>query len=532
MTMKIKSLLIINTKEMKSLCVNNVLSFKEFKPLQKGLFSFTSMKKNATLTGPLLISGNKFSTFTFKSSCANIVKRFMMSSSGGRNPKLPASPPSEKKTPSSMYSQKDLENGAEGCKVPLLDLYTPSTTPYSFKQPSGSASIPTVASANSNSQINATKTSADNALKNVRDHLPQIPSVPASVIEQKVQPSSPIKSKVSFGLGHAAYINRTSTQRSGAPQKSLTEPAPQINAQDDNPLENPDFLVTGPTPPTPPPPLPSHPIIKSVIHSFVEELEEKVQDRKNRAAEIKEKFKALEEKNLYDPERNLLKADFYTHLEKKISKDKVIPIEVALTETQITIGLLAINDTNNTIFLGGKHTHVMVIYTIINGHKIVGGYLTSQKNTDHILLSETQPFPRDDGKPSQIPQYFKPIKPFIVNDNDIEALPEETQQLGKAYIQQDEIQHKLHNAFNKKIALLANTITVYNGQGITLEDIDFVLQESNKAAQLWAENHFQRYKIKLQISETNAKEWLKKMESNNKAAYPYLKKLIDEKYNT
>lgn len=105
-------------------------------------------------------------------------------------------------------------------------------------------------------------------------------------------------------------------------------------------------------------------------------------------------------------------------------------------------------------------------------------------------------------------------------------------QLGKAYIQQDEIQHKLHNAFNTKIALLANTITVYNGQGITLEDIDFVLQESNKAAQLWAENHFQRYKIKLQISETNAKEWLKKMESNNKAAYPYLKKLIDEKYNT
>ncbi len=445
MTMKIKSLLIINTKEMKSLCVNNVLSFKEFKPLQKGLFSFTSMKKNATLTGPLLISGNKFSTFTFKSSCANIVKRFMMSSSGGRNPKLPASPPSEKKTPSSMYSQKDLENGAEGCKVPLLDLYTPSTTPYSFKQPSGSASIPTVASANSNSQINATKTSADNALKNVRDHLPQIPSVPTSVIEQKVQPSSPIKAKVSFGLGHVAYANlqQKDLAQSGKPYTTIITEATTIAK-----LSPEQLLVE----------MKNRELIREVDNKSAILI--KLQD---------------DSSYLLGSSKNNVKLSVVglAYYEAISSKKECFDFNVqeninSLQESNLMI-IVPPKSTDNIFIDTGIQKHLLVIYNSATDKYFAVGYLTSKKGTEFFSPQQFKAFQdQQENSPSKShkQQYFKGLEnPIQIKKEDIK----------RAKWDKEYIQSLPTNTYKEMITSLwadlkEKKFQIFENAGLTMED--------------------------------------------------------------
>ena len=290
-----------------------------------------------------------------------------------------------------------------------------------------------------------------------------------------------------------------------------------------------------PIPSPPPPPLPSDdPLSKSSPNSdisFKQELEQAVAERQQRAAEISDKLIQLTAFNLYDPERDKLKSDFFRYLKKSIPSEAAIE-STSIECTQMSLGLLTIKNPEDTIYLTGIQNHVTIVYTVVDGQKVVGGYLTSEKGQNHIKLSDSQPFPRNhDSKPLNSPQYFKPVKPFIIKDHDLEPLPEETYKLGLAYIQQKEIQDALQTEFKSRISSeLKKPIKFYDGQGITLQNINDVLSAIDQEKSSEAKKLFEKYENKLKKKgEVNANLWLEKLKNDNKGAYPYVKKFIDDK---
>ena len=120
-----------------------------------------------------------------------------------------------------------------------------------------------------------------------------------------------------------------------------------------------------------------------------------------------------------------------------------------------------------------------------------------------IKLSDTQPFPKD---PNSIlastPQYFKTITPLLIADKDLSPLPKETYKIGKEYVNKPDINNKLQEAYKQQVfPALSKPIRIYDGSGITLEDIEFVIQEFDKEVQLQAKDLFNKYEKKYLVSQ-------------------------------
>ena len=121
---------------------------------------------------------------------------------------------------------------------------------------------------------------------------------------------------------------------------------------------------------------------------------------------------------------------------------------------------------------------------------------------------------------------------MLIKEKDLDVLPDETQKIGEQYINRPDVKNKLQDLFKQHVLpALSKPVLVYDGKGITLDDIQFVLNERDKESQSQAQKLFHTYENKRKISINKANDWLQKLENDNKTAYPYVKKLIHEKYN-
>lgn len=518
-------------------------------------------------TIPLVLS----SSIRTKSSYYNLPKyylvRFMMAAKG---PKLPKNNLEKGKTDNSTQNptnspiSTDMIKAAESCNFPTTDHTKKDLPSFHDKIPSQKSSDSEAAQKVHNANYHANK-SINDAYD--RQGLPEKPSQePAYTPHATTSPSSSTSTTSSTlstpsttpntiaptlgpnqGLGAVlkSHLKASTQTTTTSVQTSDSVAINNSTEQSYNPFdigsvfettESSPETVSEPSPIPLPPPLPSEPLTKSSEPnsdlSFKQQLEHAVAERQLRSTEILDKLNQLTAFNLYDSERDKLKSDFFKYLKKPTTFEELKMETTSIDYAQISIGLLIIKDNNETIFPTGVQNHVTIIYTVVNGHKIVGGYLTSEKGKGYIKLSDFQPFPRNpDDKPLNAPQYFKPVKPFIVKDNDLELLPEETATLGMAYIHQKEIQDTLQAEFQSRILLeLKNPINFYDSQGITLENINDVLSVIDQEKSSEAKKLFEKYENKLKKKgEENANIWLEKLQNDNKGAYPYVKKLVDAK---
>lgn len=165
---------------------------------------------------------------------------------------------------------------------------------------------------------------------------------------------------------------------------------------------------------------------------------------------------------------------------KPYKKTVSINLSEEINNCKFEFGLLKVHNKDETLLLPGLYKHVIVLYTTVNYQKIVWGYLTSEKGKCNTLLSDYQPFMHNLGKKKD--QYLYTIKePIIVNNFDINQLPEEIRVMGQNYLVDNGILQILTTCFDKQtVPLLKNPIGVYDGLGLTSENLKEILSQYTK----------------------------------------------------
>jgi len=179
------------------------------------------------------------------------------------------------------------------------------------------------------------------------------------------------------------------------------------------------------------------------------------------------------------------------------------------SELTLEICILVIN-IENTVIASGIQKHAVVTIPLSDDKKIIMGFLTSDK-TDivlladkmKILLSPTQPFDEISGKG----QMFALLKePLIVYSSDTKELPQPFKQNAIEYLNNPEVfpilKDNAENYIFEKIAKNNYSISVYDGNGFTKEELYVILEEEEKKMKANVETHIKKYK-ELQFKNKN-----------------------------
>jgi hypothetical protein len=345
-----------------------------------------------------------------------------------------------------------------------------------------------------------------------------------------------------YGLSQGVFAAITSQK----PSPSNFSDVPITTTPDDDIR----VFIVPPAPLLPPGPLvkpahfSSHPI------AFTEELKLKCQERQQRSPGIVDsinKVDALQEqKNKVLLERLLIFEKYYLMVNdenngEKLTKkffdfltNKCLPstqihfsVEDFQNNPHLSFGLLEVIKVDDTILLDSLHKHVILLYTTKDNHTIIWGYLTSDKGNS--FLSNYQPFNASNKKEQYV--HISNI-PFLVNASDIKALPDFAKTLAEAYLQDDTIKSKLTTLFLEKvIPKFENPISIYDGKGITENDLDQVLDNFSKKEKKISLKWYNEYKLKDSDKKLQFLNKLKDSKNSNPLAYEYLHTLINNEKN-
>ena len=317
-----------------------------------------------------------------------------------------------------------------------------------------------------------------------------------------------------------------------------------------------DFYI----PPAPPlPPQPESPVdfkkdnIHKQVKPFKEELEEKFLERQEHDVTIQRSFKEIDDIRDQQNKRHLelitllekynlwtydhktgekLNKKFFELLINKSSSSVKIDLseDIIRNNFNMELGLLKITQTEETILLSGLQKHVILLYTTIDNKKIVWAYLTSDKSEANIVLSDYQPFKNKNDSTHNEQRLYVPKNPIIVNNSDIKELPQHAMVIAEEYLKNQHIRHLLIDKFIKEILpRLQVPIGIYDGKGITEENITQVMDIFEKKEKKIAQKWFNDYK-----SATNKQTVLINIENGKKqhiVAYNIAHELIKEYEN-
>ena len=112
------------------------------------------------------------------------------------------------------------------------------------------------------------------------------------------------------------------------------------------------------------------------------------------------------------------------------------------------------------------------------------------------MLSKTQPFLDKTDKIVDKKQYMHVIKkPFLVTDNDFKELPTHINSVEESFLNNDDVKSIFQNTFIKQILpKLKMPIGVYDGCGLTEQDILKILERHKEKADKLAQKWFNEFK--------------------------------------
>ena len=123
-------------------------------------------------------------------------------------------------------------------------------------------------------------------------------------------------------------------------------------------------------------------------------------------------------------------------------------------------------------------------------------------------------------------QYLKLVQPYVIKNQDIQELPTHQQDNAKNYL--NKLKPQISDIFEKKvISKIKGPLNIYDGTGITLNDIDEVIIAFDKHQEEKALVYFEKYKAKIKQGQPT-EDWLDNIKKADKDAYNTLKNLIDE----
>lgn len=444
-----------------------------------------------------------------------IYKRFVQ---GPRNLKPSNTTPGVNKPLESTHSQSQTNHGLDSSlvKKATTEAFLPKE-----QSPTKTADVPWIKISSSQSQpyvnvskqINETKTKVDQACNH------QKVSETTKYLQQQSQiPGSPVQpffsNNQSRGLLSATYYNVTAAKMFKNSSSDKQNPLGDMDGISDE-------ITVFET-------LPKIPLLEEKSRDQSQIQTDLKKDQKQTNDDI---YKKLEERFLFHVDRQVITKQFlkyYNIIKEK--ETKIIDISNKNFENPVfSLGLLIPNP-SETVILSGIQTHVILIYTVIEGQKFVTGYLTSDKDKNNFKLSDTQPFPKDpDGKPATTPQYFRLTKPYLIEEKNLEPLPKETQEAGEKYLQQKAVQECLKQIHEKHIfPELNKPIIIYDGKGITAEDIQKVFDEQDKDAQSKVKKYFDQYKmLKTNGNMEKFEEKMNNLKKTDIVTYNYVKTYIE-----
>lgn len=231
---------------------------------------------------------------------------------------------------------------------------------------------------------------------------------------------------------------------------------------------------------------------------------------------------------------------------QKVYVEKKLVVFDAFKPFKFELGLLQIINEHETVLLYGKQKHVVVFCVLQDTKRLAFSMLTSTKDGT-ILLSNYQPFSTDEDKNRPKKQYLATFEiPILVeNSNYYKPLNSSNiyydkmtqQELGQSYIDDPEIKNKIHNNFLKKTLAKIQTdkgyVVVYNGEGITMDDITNIMQKDDAEREKKIKKHFQNYKqYKNQLSIEDLQKKLKNMQKDaDEKTWELLRQKINEYEN-
>lgn len=443
----------------------------------------------------LFISSRSYTKITSKFVLLIITRNMMGSAGSPKNPKIPPQQQSTQTTITNTNKTKSLE----GVSMPIED-----TIKAKSEMPDYTSSYAESHKTQKNYQ-NYEPAKPQPTISSIRDKIPpqnqvvndfnnkETTSTKLDVVSNNVQHN--------FGLGHILqqYID-THTQ--------------QILENSTGDYE--DFMPFSQSNLDPRP-------------SYEESTETTTNVSPTNVGEINNAIKNFEDHNLLKFEHDTAKlTSKYYSLPKiiKENKEKIENPELAHTEKDIfEMAVLRVIKENETILLSGIHQHVVVICKVENDKKIVWAYLTSEKNLLHKKLSDQQPFNYDDinDKPQMIHIL---TQPFVVYEQQLQQLPEaflkdgrviDQHQIGQNYVndQQENLKQLYDNNVPKKIKDQNSMLPVYNGAGVTLNDMHHALNESEKLLEGKVNKIFSQYCKKRNEGDVEKMEqWLEKQKNN------------------
>lgn len=238
---------------------------------------------------------------------------------------------------------------------------------------------------------------------------------------------------------------------------------------------------------------------------------------------------------------------FFDLLQKDLETIKISGFDISMP-FHLELGLLEVTKEKekNTIFLDGKQNHVVVMCILQNTTRLAFSMLTSTKNGT-TLLSNYQPFNLDDDKTIPKKQYLATFEnPLLIKDNTYYKLLDSSdiykddvtqRELGQSYINKPEIFKIVLDNFLKKtlkkIEADQGHINVYNGEGITMDDIKNVRQKNDLESIQNVKQHFQKYiEVKNLLDEKKLKKTLNNIQKKaDKKTWELLQQKIHEDEN-
>jgi len=256
------------------------------------------------------------------------------------------------------------------------------------------------------------------------------------------------------------------------------------------------------------------------------------------------KLHLLDEHGLLTIQHNeeKLTSKFYDLQKKDVENRVQININSLMVNDNIVfdIGVLALSNSDETVLLSGIHTHVVVVYVIQDNQKLVIGFLTSDKSK--LMLSNNQPFNYDNINNKQ--QRFALLRqPLLVTQTEylqqlsncqlIDGTIIKQQQVGRDYINNKEVygilQQHLKTKVIPQIQKENGLVDLYNGKGVTLKDIDYVLEQADLKTQILVDTRFKDYiQLKNLQNIKKLENWLKNTEKTlDKESFKQLKIKIE-----
>src|SRR5271163_1716093 len=351
-----------------------------------------------------------------------------------------------------------------------------------------------------------------------------------------------------YGLSQGVFAAITSQK----PSPSNFSDVPITTTPDDDIR----VFIVPPAPLLPPGPLvkpahfSSHPI------AFTEELKLKCQERQQRSPGIvdsinkvdalqEQKNKVLLEKLLLFEKHHLMVNDENNgeKLTKKFFElwtNKCLPstqihfsVEDFQNNPNLSFGLLEVIKVDDTILLDSLHKHVILLYTTKDNYSIVWGYLTSDKSPENEFLSNYQPFHDLKKSNNKEQRIYISNTPMIVNTSEIKELPDSAKTLAETYLQNETVKALLTDIFLKKVVpKLENPISIYDGKGITENDLDQGLALYEKREQKRSLKWYNEYKS--MSSDKNKKDYIANLEKKKNChllAFECLQELINNEKN-